>query len=113
MNFLILQALVMLYSVVSVMSKISSGVAVDKGLFSLRFFCCIMIMFGILGIYAIFWQMVIKNVDISVAYLNKSTGVFWSLLWSFLIFKENVSIFQIIGLVIIIIGVRVIYRYGD
>lgn len=113
LKFMELQALVMLYSGVSVMSKVSSNTIAEHGIFSLNFIICIGIMFFILGIYGIFWQVVIKGIDISVAYMSKSTGIFWSLLWSYLIFQEHIKISQVIGLFIVMIGVRVSYQYEN
>lgn len=112
-NFFQIQVLVMLYSCVSVMSKVSSNEMKKFGVISKEFIFCIFIMLLILAIYAIFWQKVIKKVEISTAYLNKSTSLFWSLLWSYLIFGENIHISQVVGLIIIFIGIRGIYLYGD
>ena len=64
----------------------------------------------ILGIYAIVWQQVIKKIDISVAYVNKATTIFWSMIFAFIIFNEKITIQNIIGVIIIFIGVLVVNR---
>ena len=58
----------------------------------------------ILGVYAVIWQQIIKRVDISVAYTNRSVSIFWSMLWSVLIFHENVTFKEIAGVILIFAG---------
>ena len=62
----------------------------------------------ILFIYAILWQQIIKKTELSIAYMNKSLALFWSMLWSFFIFEEKISINNIIGVVIILLGIVII-----
>lgn len=64
-----------------------------------------------LGIYAIIWQQIIKRVDISIAYANKATNIFWSMMLASLFFKEQISIKNIIGVIIIFIGVLVVNKH--
>ena len=63
---------------------------------------------AILAIYAIIWQQIIKRIDLSVAYINKSTALLWSLVWAVLLFREHITIPNIIGIVIVMIGVILI-----
>ena len=60
------------------------------------------------GIYAIAWQMVMKKFDLSTAYANKSVYLIWSQLWAVLIFKESLSINNIIGMLVVFLGVMVV-----
>ena len=62
----------------------------------------------ILGIYAIVWQQLIKKFEISVAYANKAMGLLWSIVWAILIFKDAVTIKNVIGVVIVIIGTMIV-----
>ena len=62
----------------------------------------------ILGVYAIVWQQLIKKFEISVAYANKAMGLLWSIVWAILIFKDTVSIKNVIGVVIVIIGTMIV-----
>jgi len=43
-------------------------------------------------LYAIFWQQIIKRVDLSVAYANRSIAILWSMIWAALIFGEHISV---------------------
>ena len=56
------------------------------------------------GIYAIAWQMVMKKFDLSTAYANKSVYLIWSQLWAVLIFKESLSISNIIGMLVVFLS---------
>lgn len=58
----------------------------------------------VLGVYAILWQQIIKRVDLSVAYANRSIALIWSMLWAVLIFHDTLKIHQIIGVAIVIAG---------
>lgn len=63
-----------------------------------------------LGIYAIAWQQIIKKVDISIAYANKATTIFWSMVFALVVFKERITLMNIIGVVLIFIGILVVNR---
>ena len=63
-----------------------------------------------LGVYAIIWQQIIQKTDLSVAYTNKAMTIFWSMLWSFLIFKEKITWNNILGVVIIFTGILLVNR---
>ena len=54
------------------------------------------------------WQQIIKKFDISVASANKAMAVLWSMLWAILFFHDNITINNVIGIVIIIIGTLIV-----
>ncbi len=62
----------------------------------------------ILGIYAILWQQIIKKFQLTVAYVNRAVALLWSLLWSVIFFKETITLNNVVGAVIIIIGIVVV-----
>lgn len=103
---LFLQAAVLIFSFSGIMGKLASSYEFLEKNFILYYGLEIVL----LGIYAIIWQQVIKRIDISVAYANKATNIFWSMLLAFLFFKEQISIKNIIGVIIIFIGVLVVNR---
>ena len=104
--FLILQSAVFLYSLSGIASKIAS----NYEFLSLGFILSYGAEIFILGVYAIVWQQIIKKTDLSVAYTNKAITFFWSMLWSFLIFSENISLKNIIGVVLIFIGTLMVNK---
>lgn len=62
----------------------------------------------ILAVYAVVWQQLIKKFDISVAYANKAMGLLWSIVWAILIFNETITIKNVIGVVIVIVGTIIV-----
>lgn len=61
-----------------------------------------------LAFYALLWQQVLKRVELSVAYLNKGVVVFWSLLWAKFIFNEQITLKNIVGVCVIVVGISVV-----
>lgn len=45
---------------------------------------------------------------ISVAYANKAMGLLWSIIWAILIFNDTITIKNIIGVIIVIIGTIIV-----
>ena len=101
-----LQAAVILYTCTDIAAKLAS----NYPFLSLGFICCYSFEILLLGLYAIFWQQVIKKVDISVAYSNRAAAIFWSTLWAAAIFKEHISLQNIIGIIIIFAGIWMVNK---
>lgn len=111
LDFLKIQSVVFIYSLAGVFSKAGSGQLVDNGVCSVGFITCLAAEIGVLGLYAIFWQRIIKERELSVAYLNKALGLFWSLLWSALLFKEQVTLQHFIGILFVVGGIMMVNDY--
>ena len=105
---LLIQSMVLLYSLVSMLSKIASGVLQEYGLISLPFIGLFSVMVGGLGIYAILWQQVLKKVDLITAYVHKSTTLLWSLLWAAVMFRESIQWNNIVGVAVVVLGVMLV-----
>ncbi len=99
--YLFIQSAVAIYSFSGVASKLAS----QHPFLSPPFILYYGLEIACLGIYAIVWQQIVKRFDLSVAYVNRSLSLLWSLLWSVLLFRESITPFNLIGLVIIISGV--------
>ena len=100
-RFLSLQLLTILFSLASVLVKLASLSMEKSGIFSLP---AVSFLFGyivLLGVYAVFWQKVLKGVSLSTAYLSKGSVLFWTLLWSVLFFGEGITVPNIIGTTVI------------
>ena len=77
-DFAILQLVVLIYTSSTVISKIAAQSAESgKGWTFLLLYGAEI---GVLGIYALCWQQVIKRVELSVAYANRAMALLWSLL---------------------------------
>ena len=114
---LLIQAAVVVFTLSTVFSKlagmnkgdlvIGSLVIPGLGLKRLFFIGCEVLC---LGVYAIFWQQIIKRFDLSVCYANRAFSIFWTFLWSILIFRENIRWNNIVGIMIVFIGIQVVNR---
>lgn len=62
---------------------------------------------GTLFLYSMVWQLILEKITLSKAYLSKGFYYAYILLWSALIFKEQISWNQLVGVVIITIGIMV------
>ena len=67
----------------------------------------------ILMVYAVFWQLILKKLPLTVAMANKSATVIWGLIFGSLIFQERISLSNIIGAVIIIAGIVMVALADD
>ena len=103
-NIFLLQLIIMVYTLSTVAAKFAS----EKEFLSFEFILCYGIEILILGIYAILWQQIIKRFDLSIAYANRSVGLLWSIVWAILFFNEVVTIKNVIGVVIVIIGTMIV-----
>lgn len=101
-----LQAVVMVFSITSVVAKFAS----EQIFLSPGFFLFYGLEIFVLGMYAILWQQVIKKTDISIAYANKAMVLLWGLLWSVLIFHEGVTVKKLLGVLLVICGVVILNR---
>lgn len=105
-SIILLQAAVLIFALSSVAGKFAS----KYEFLSISYILFYALEIILLGIYALAWQQIIKKVDISIAYSNKATNIFWGLILAFLIFKENISLNNIIGVIIIFVGVLLVNR---
>lgn len=96
-----LHVLLMLYSCSGILSKLASGFP----FLSLGFIGCYAGIIVLLGIYAVFWQQVIKRLPLTVAFANKAVTVVWGLVWGVLFFSEEITLMKLIGALIVLIGV--------
>ena len=99
---------IFLFSLTGIFSKAASVQFNERGLSSPLLYLFLFLMVLNCGIYALAWQMVIKKFDLSTAYANKSVYIIWSQLWAVLIFKESLSVGNIIGMLIVFLGVMVV-----
>lgn len=103
-NILMLQAVVVIYTLSSVVAKLATG----KELFSFSFFLFYGLEIAILGVYAILWQQMIKRFDLSIAYANRAMALLWSALWAVLLFREGLGPKQVAGIVLVILGTVIV-----
>ena len=60
---------------------------------------------GVMGVYALLWQQVIARMPLSTAYMFKGTSLIFVLMFSAMLFGEAITLNNVIGAMIIIIGI--------
>lgn len=110
-NYIQLHLNILLFSLTSVFSKLASVQFNRGGLKNPLLYLFLFLMAANCGIYAIAWQKVIKKFSLSTAYANRSVYLIWSQVWAVMIFHESLSGKNIIGLLIVLIGVMVVQKY--
>lgn len=103
-EIVVLQLAVMVYTLSGVAAK---NAAMYEPM-SWGFLICYGIEIMILGIYAVLWQQLIKRMELSVAYANRSMAILWSMVWASLFFGEIITTKNIIGVVIVLAGTMLI-----
>lgn len=99
--FIALHVLLLLYSCSSVLSKLAAG----QEFMSLPFLLCYAGVIALLGVYAIGWQQILKRLPLTVAFANKAVTLVWSMVFGALLFKETISVKQIVGCALAVAGV--------
>lgn len=99
-----LQGAVCIYTLSGVTAKFAS----NYDFLSMGFILCYCAEIAVLGVYAIIWQQIIKRVDISIAYANRAMAIFWSMIWAAFLFREQITLQNMIGVVLIFAGTWVV-----
>lgn len=107
--YLSLHIILLLYSLCSVCSKY----AALQQFLSPKFFVFYGLVIVILGIYAIFWQQILKKLPLNVAFANKAVTILWGMLWGVLLFYETITPKMIMGALIVLVGVMMVVTNED
>ena len=107
-NYIQLHLNIMHFSFTGIFSKAASVRFNQYGLLDWLLWVFAFLMLLNCFVYALAWQRVIKKFPLSTAYANRSVYIIWSQLWAVLIFKEHLSIGNILGMLIVFIGVMVV-----
>ena len=106
-HILQLQLIIVIYTVAGIMAKLAS--------LGEHFWWIITFFFldiFLLGIYAIFWQQLIKIFPLSVAYANRAMSLLWSAVWARIIFGEQITGKQWAAIGLVIVG-TILVNGGD
>lgn len=103
-DYLLLHFILFFYSLSSVCAKFAS----NESFGSKKFIIFYGVSLGILFIYAIVWQQLLKKFPLTTAYSNKAITIIWGLFWGYFIFNENLSLKKVIGAFIVIIGIFIL-----
>lgn len=102
--YLGLHLLLMFYAVGGIFSK----KAANAEFLSIEYIGSYGMVLAILMIYAVFWQMILKKIPLTVAMANKSVTVIWGLIYGCMFFHEKITAANIVGAVIIMIGIGIV-----
>ena len=107
--YILLNIVLLLYSFCSVFSKIAS----TKEFLSIEFIFFYGLVLLTMAIYAILWQQIIKSIPLNTAYANKAVTLVWGMIWGTLIFKEQITFLNIIGALVVLLGVLLMVTGGE
>lgn len=103
-DILMLQIVFFIYSINSVVAKFASA----QEPFSLNFILLYGLELCVLGVYAILWQQLIKRMELSIAYSNKAVVLLWAMVFGALLFKEQITLTKVAGILLVIVGIVVL-----
>ena len=106
MIYIVLIGINMLYACVSIFTKYAS----QQEFMSWNFMLGVMGAVGVMGLYAVLWQQILKRIELSVAYMFKGTSIIFVMLLACLLFGEQITWNNILGTIIIIAGI-VLFAY--
>ena len=91
----------LVYACTAIFTKMAS----KQELMSWPYFVWILGAIIVLGTYALLWQQIIKRMPLSTAYMFKGTSLIFVLLFSALLFGESITWTNILGSIIIVLGI--------
>lgn len=103
-SFLFMHTAFLVYCLYPLLGKF----ATRYELLSFPFIALYCVVFGVLFVYAILWQQVLKKIPLTTAIANKSITIVWGMIFGLLIFREQVSLKMIIGAALILSGIMIL-----
>lgn len=97
----ILLSINLLYTGVSLFTKYAS----QQEFMSWNYMLGLIGAIGVMGLYAILWQQILKRIDLSLAYMFKGTSIVFIMLLAYVFFGEQITWNNIVGAIIIVGGI--------
>ena len=94
-------------------SLVSARAAGQFHVFSVSAMLMYGVAIGLLGIYALLWQQILKHIPLSVAYTSRSVTLLLGMFWGAVLFSEEVRWNMIMGVLLIMAGVVLVVRYRE
>lgn len=105
-SYIELHILILMYSLGGIFSKFAGR---EKFL-SFRFIAFYGAVLLVLFLYAIVWQQILKRVPLITAYANKAVTLIWGLIWGFAVFGETITTWNVVGAMVIVVGVYMVVK---
>lgn len=99
-TYFLLHAGLFIFSLGFIASKLCS----NEAFLSFRYILFFGLQLVTLFVYALIWQRVLKQMPLTIAYANKGITIVWGMLIGLLFFNEKITIYNIIGTIIIAAG---------
>lgn len=99
--YIVLIGINMLYACVSLFTKYAS----QQEFMSWNYMLGLIGAVGVMGLYAVLWQQVLKRIELSLAYMFKGTSIVFLMLLAYVLFGEQITWNNIVGAIIIISGI--------
>ena len=106
-EYLLLFGTFLIYSIAGIFAKIA---AMQDTL--TKMFIFVGLEFVILGLYAIIWQQILKKFQLTIAMACKGITVIYALGWAIFFFGENITVWNIVGAALVVIGIGVVSSDG-
>ena len=103
-QILLLHLIVLIYSFSAVFMKLAASYEA----FSLYFLLYYILSLILLLVYAVFWQQILKHLKLSVAYINRTASMLYTVLFGVLFFNEVLTLKHILGIMLIFIGLIIV-----
>lgn len=107
-HFSLLLLAFLIYSCTGIFTKLASMYP----FLSAQYICYFALVLAMLGTYAIIWQRVLTFMPLNKAYLFKSISIIFVITYSALLFGEHITVNNIIGSSLIIVGLTVLAWKG-
>ncbi len=86
-------------------TSIFTKFAAQHEFLSWQYCVCLSGAIGVMGVYAICWQQILKRIELCTAYMFKGTSLIFVMLLAFAIFGEAITTMNIIGACVIVLGI--------
>jgi len=103
-NILLLLVAIAVYSASNYFTKQAS----NHVFMSLVYMLCLIGVVGVLGCYAVLWQIALKRIPLSQAYPFRSLSIVFGLAIAYFAFHEVVTWQNLIGCLIVLLGLLII-----
>lgn len=103
-NALFLCAVVAVYSMSGLFTKQAS----NCDFLSFPYLGCLFGVVLILAVYAVLWQIALKHVPLSQAYLFRSLGIIYGLALAAFVFKETITWTNLLGGIVVLFGLIIL-----
>ena len=103
-SFLFMHLAFLVYTLYPLLGKF----ATRYEMLSFPFIALYCVVFGILFVYAVLWQQVLKKFPLTTAIANKSITIVWGMIFGLLFFGEQISLKMLIGAALILAGIFIL-----